>query len=255
MFSTKPSDWIVRFHPNPKASVQLYCFPFAGGSANNYQIWSKLVPAEIEVCAIELPGRGRRMQEPLLKSLPLLVDAITSVLQTDCDRPFAFFGHSMGALISFELARCLRHHNQPLPTVLAISGRRPPQLLLNTPTIHQLPEPQFWSEIQALGGTPKVLIDNEELRQLFFPIIQADFTLIETYIYTWEKPLECPIAAYTGEGDPEVNVTQLEQWQLQTDKEFSVKTFPGDHFYINSCAEEVIQDLTPRILDSLNIDK
>ncbi|MEM9535130.1 MAG: alpha/beta fold hydrolase, partial [Cyanobacteria bacterium P01_E01_bin.45] len=193
MLSSKPSDWIVRFNPNPKASVRLYCFPFAGGSAHNYRTWPKLVPAEIEVCAIELPGRGRRMQEPLFKSLPLLVDAIASVLQMDCDRPFAFFSHSMGALISFELVRCLRHHNQPLPTVLAISGRRPPQFFPDAPTIHQLPESQFWSEIQALGGTPKVLIDNEELRQLFFPIIQADFTLIETYTYTWEKPLECPI--------------------------------------------------------------
>ncbi|WP_026101257.1 thioesterase II family protein [Synechococcus sp. PCC 7336] len=255
MISTDPSLWIIRPKPNERARVRLYCFPFAGGAASIFHTWPHLFPTDIELCAIELPGRGRRIKEPLVKRLAPLVEATAAALQPDLDRPFAFFGHSMGALLCFELTRCLRRHNQPLPKLLAVSGRKSPQLSTSPPFIHTLPEPEFWAAIKQLGGTARAVFENEEMRQLFFPIMRADFTMIETYAYVPEARLDCAIAAYAGCRDPEVSQEQLEAWKMQTSKSFSMELFPGDHFYIDSSLKVLVNSLANQIGNVLSLEK
>lgn len=230
--STDPSRWFVRPQPNPQAVARLFCFPFAGGSASLYRTWPHLLPSNIELWAIELPGHARRMPEPLVDRLDVLVNAIATAIQPQLDRPYAFFGHSMGALVGFELARSLRCLGQPLPRLLAVSGHRAPQLPIFESLIHHLPEPEFAKAIAQLGGTPQAILDDREMRDIVLPILRTDFTVLETYAYEHEPPLNCAIAAYAGNDDTEVSRDGLNAWKLQTCNLFTCKLLPGDHFYI-----------------------
>ena len=243
MISTNVSRWIIRPQPNPEAKLRLFCFSHAGGTANDFRTWPNHLPIDIELCAIELPGRGGRIQEPLIGCLDSLVQSVATDLLAELERPFAFFGHSMGALLAFELSRHLRRHNHPTPQLLAVSGYRAPQLPPPPHLVHKMSPPEFLAEMQRLGGTPPAVFENAEIQQLFFPIIRADFAAIETYTYTPEPPLDCPIAAYAGLQDTEVTPNQLKAWQHQTSQTFSAEFFTGEHFYLNHSPELLLEGL------------
>jgi medium-chain acyl-[acyl-carrier-protein] hydrolase len=228
------NSWIVCPKPNPLANLRLFCFPYAGGSSFIFRTWSDSLPPSVEVCTIELPGRGRQIQLPPFHRIEPLVNAIASVISPYLDKPFAFFGHSMGGLVSFELTRLLRQNYGLLPVHLFISGRRAPQLPDSKLPIHNLPEPEFIAELHRLNGTPPAVLENTELMQLFLPILRADFAVLETYIYRLEPLLECPITVFGGLEDTEVDCNQLQAWQEQTKADFNLHMFPGNHFFIHS---------------------
>jgi medium-chain acyl-[acyl-carrier-protein] hydrolase len=140
----------------------------------------------------------------------------------------------MGALVSFELTRLLRQQNEISPVHLFVSGRRAPQIPDPKPPIHALPELEFIEELRRLNGTPEAVLENAELMQLLLPILRADFTVLETYVYTHQPPLDCPITVFGGLQDQEANPDELEAWREQTSASFSLQMFPGDHFFINS---------------------
>lgn len=150
------------------------------------------------------------------------------------DQPFAFFGHSMGALVAFELARHLRHRYGLAPELLVLSGHGAPQLPAPGPPIHQLPEPAFIQKLRELNGTPEEVLSHDELRQLLLPVIRADFTVCETYAFEHDAPFEFPLSAYGGLADDHVGREALEAWSEHTTGPFQVRMFPGDHFYINT---------------------
>lgn len=248
MTITSPFDtWIVRPQPNPQAHLRLFCFPFAGGSALAFRLWSNSLPKTIELCAVELPGRGKRLNEAAFTNIKPLVEALASALLPSFDKPFAFFGHSLGALVSFELARLLRRNYNFLPVHLFVSGRRAPQIPLKNPPIHNLPEPAFMEELRRLNGTPAAVLENAELMQLLLPILRADFAVNETYNYTNEPPLECPISAFGGLQDSEASCDELEAWAVQTSSSFSLQMFPGDHFFISSAQLLLLQSITQQL--------
>ncbi|MBD2355189.1 thioesterase [Tolypothrix sp. FACHB-123] len=235
---------IIFLKPNPLAALRLFCFPYAGGSSLIFRTWTNFLPPSVEVCAIELPGRGKQIQLPPFHRIDPLVDAIASVIHPYLDKPFAFFGHSMGGLVSFELGRLLRQKYGILPLNLFISGRRAPQLPDTEPPIHNLPEPAFIEELRHLNGTPSAVLENAELMQLFLPTLRADFAVLETYIYTPEAALECPITVFGGLEDTEASYDELQAWKEQTKANFNLHMFPGDHFFIHSSQSLLLDKLT-----------
>lgn len=241
--------WITRPQPHRRARCRLFCLPYAGGGSSLFRSWPAHLPPTIEICAVELPGRGGRLQEPPFTQLAHLLEAMVPALLPYLDKPFALFGHSMGALISFELARHLRRAYDLRPICLFVSGCRAPQMTAAHPPLHVLPEAKFMAELRRLDGTPEPVLQHGELMQLLLPLLRADFTLYETYTYDDEAPFECPISAFGGAQDPLVSRHSLAAWRDQTQGAFKLRILPGDHFFLNSaCAcllQAITADLTP----------
>jgi medium-chain acyl-[acyl-carrier-protein] hydrolase len=226
--------WLQSFSPNTKAGVRLFCFPYAGGNAAVYRGWSRKLPAGVELLAVQLPGRAGRMHEPPVSELPRLVDTMAPSLAPHCEGAFAFFGHSMGAMIAFELARRLRREGRALPLHVFVSGRSAPQLNRSHKLIHNLPEPELIEELKHLNGTPREVLEHPELMELMLPILRADFSVCDTYEYREEPPLDCPITAFGGLQDSGVPRANLEAWREQTSAAFMLRMLPGDHFFLHS---------------------
>lgn len=243
--STTPvtSRWLPGFKPNPRAALRLFCFPYAGGAANIFHSWASALPSSVEVCPVQLPGRGNRLLEPAFTGLEPLVETAARELLPFFDKPFAFFGHSMGAIISFELAQRLRLEHRSEPVHLFVSGRRAPQVPeAETPT-YNLPEKDFLDELRRLKGTPPEVFEHEELMQLMLPLLRADFELIQTYKYSTRPPLDRPINAFGGLEDTEVSHESIEAWREMTTGAFKLRMLPGDHFFLNSARPLFLQTL------------
>jgi medium-chain acyl-[acyl-carrier-protein] hydrolase len=239
--STAFDAWIILPKPNPQARLRLFCFSYAGGGASVFHPWPDLLPPEIEIYAIQFPGReGRLRESPFTRLLPL-VQTLTQVLRPYLNPPFAFFGHSLGALVGFELARHLRRQRESEPLHLFVSGHRAPQMPDPDPPIHQLPESAFIAELRRLNGTPEEVLQNKELMELMIPLLRADFAIHETYVYTPEAPLVCPISAFGGLQDDKVSRDNLVAWRDQTDGAFTLRMFPGDHFFLHSAQIQLLQ--------------
>jgi medium-chain acyl-[acyl-carrier-protein] hydrolase len=229
----KNDVWIKRSRQDPQTRFRLFCFPYAGGGASFFRTWRERLWPDIEVCAIQLPGREDRLTETPFTNLASLIDALAEVLYPYLDFPFAFFGHSLGALISFELTRRLRRQKAPCPMQLFVSGSRAPQIPDPDPPIHQLPDAEFIDELRCLNGTTKAVLDNPELMEVFLPLLRSDIGLHETYVYDHEPPFDCPISAFGGLEDEEVSREELAGWCDQTQSRFNIQMFPGDHFFLN----------------------
>jgi medium-chain acyl-[acyl-carrier-protein] hydrolase len=171
------------------------------------------------------------MERPFAQLSPL-VEALAQALAPLLDKPFAFFGHSLGALISFELARQFRRQYGVHPVRLFVSAGRAPHIPHRGPPIHTLAEKEFLAELRRLNGTPSEILDHEELMEIMLPLLRADFALYENYVYSTEPPLNCPISAFGGIQDHRVNESDLEAWRAQTTASFSLRMFPGDHFFL-----------------------
>jgi medium-chain acyl-[acyl-carrier-protein] hydrolase len=195
----------------------------------------------------QLPGRETRLSDAPLTSIPALVTALTEAFAVASDKPFATFGHSMGAIISFELVRRLRGAYGLEPQQMIVSGCRAPQLNLTTRPIYDLSEPEFIEELTALNGTVRDVMEHPELMQLLIPSLRADFQAIQTYSYSPGPPLDCPLIAFGGLKDTEVTREDLEAWGEQTRGDFKVRMFPGDHFFLHSSPAEFFQTLSQEL--------
>jgi len=224
----------------------MFGFPYAGGGTHVYQRWWPSIPSDVEFCAISLPGRGTRIRDTPYSKSAVLVDALVRDMAPYLDKPYVFFGHSMGAIVSFELCRQLRASGYPLPLHLFVSGCHAPHLPDPHP-IHHLPEKEFLEELFALGGLPQEILDSKELMELILPGIRADFTLVETYSYVEGVPLECPITALGGADDPLVTQETLSAWRIHTSNTFDAKTFQGNHFFIDTSRELVLSLLFQKL--------
>jgi len=227
--------WLGCPKPNPLAKMRLFCFPYAGGTAAIFRAWPDLLlTTSVEVCVIHLPGRAGRLQEPPFTHLLSLVQEIAPAIRPFLDKPFAFFGHSMGALISFELARQLRRERAPAPAQLFLSGRSAAHLPDVEPRTFDLPEAEFIQELRRLNGTPQEVLEHPELMHLMIPLLRADFSVCQTYEYEKGPPLDSPITIFGGLQDFEAPRAHLEAWREHTSSTFKLRMLPGDHFFLNS---------------------
>jgi medium-chain acyl-[acyl-carrier-protein] hydrolase len=217
---------------NSTAKFRLFCFPYSGAGASIFRTWAAPLAPHIEVVAVQLPGRETRRKEPLFANLPALIEALTPALLPYLDRPFAFFGHSVGALISFEMARQLRRVGHSPPVQLIVSSRPAPQLPAATPPIHHLPDADFLAALQRYSGTPAIVLENADVMNVFMPILRADLAMNETHVYQPEAPFEFPIAAFGGLQDPQVSQAALASWSEQTSADFQIELLPGNHFFL-----------------------
>jgi len=218
--------------PNPQARMRLFCFPYAGGTAAVFRNWSQSFPSQIELCSIQYQGRGGRLAEPLKDDVVEIMNACYDDLEPLLNKPFAFFGHSMGALVSYEFARRLQREGKPGPFELFVSGSvAPHEKSVDDPT-YNLPDAEFIAELRRLQGTPAEVLDNAELMQLMLPIIRADFKASQTYAYVPGPPLECSLRAFGGLQDELVPREQVETWRQHTRGSFRAQMLPGDHFFL-----------------------
>lgn len=252
---------LVHHDENPDARLRLFCLPYAGGGAAIFRSWSDHLPSSVEVLPIELPGRGRRVHEAPFKSITEMVNSVTRFVAARSDKPFALFGHSMGSIIGFEVARKLRRENLRQPARLFASGRRAPQVNESTPPTHNLSKEEFLEVLQQLNGSAPEALQNAELMELMLPTIRADFKAIETYTYSHEPPLDCSITAFGGLQDHHVGREPVECWKTQTNSSFRLHWIPGDHFFLNTHRqqlldvlaqelEELVDTVLPQQLDS-----
>jgi medium-chain acyl-[acyl-carrier-protein] hydrolase len=234
MAANNRADWFLRSSPRAETKLRLFCFPYAGGTASVYRSWGDQLPPHVEVIPVEPPGRGKRLVEPPFRRLPELIEALTPVVIPLLDMKYALFGHSMGATIAFELARELCRRNEPQPEQLFVSGRRAPQIPDDDPPTYNLPDDEFRAELLRLNGTPVEVLEHAELMNLMLPILRADFELVQTYVYSEDAPLRCPISVYGGLQDQDVPRESLLSWKQQTVAKCSLHMMPGDHFFLRS---------------------
>lgn len=207
--TSNPNSWLLFPKPTPGASLRLFCFHYAGGSAQTFYAWPTYLPTTVEVGMVQLPGRVRRFAEPQITSLLPLSRIVARALEPYTDKPFAFFGHSLGALLCFEVARSLRRENGLEPLHLFVSAAEAPHRQSRDELLSRLPRTALIKKLHEFKGTPPEALQNEELMDLLLPTIRADFELCETYEYNAEAPLGCPLTIYGGIEDHEVKRERL----------------------------------------------
>jgi medium-chain acyl-[acyl-carrier-protein] hydrolase len=250
---SRPNPWIAHGAADREPRFSLICFPAGGGSGAFFRPWaSGAVHAGLRVRPVQLPGRERRLGETPFRHLEPLVEALHLHLTDELSPPYALFGHSMGALVAFALARALARDGGPLPEVLVVAGfpapdrfrprEEPTYLASDAKVVHRL---------QAFGGTPPAILENPELMALVLPTLRADFSVVETYLHRPATPLPVPVVAYGGRGDPSVSPRDLAAWRDHTARPFRARLFPGGHFFLEEDRAGFLatlrEDLTPYV--------
>jgi pyochelin biosynthetic protein PchC len=234
--------WVRRFHPAPDAHARLVCLPHAGGAASYFFPTSRALAPDIEVLAVQYPGRQDRRGEPFARTIAELADAVTAVLTDGSDRPLALFGHSMGATVGFEVARRLERTGVT-PTMLFVSGRRAPSIHRDEQS-HLRDDAGLLAEVRSLSGTNAAVFDDDELVRMALPAIRNDYTAVETYRYQPGPRLACPIHALVGDADPKAGLDEVRAWADHTSAGFELDVFPGGHFYLDHHATAVLDKIT-----------
>ncbi|GLW99277.1 alpha/beta fold hydrolase [Microtetraspora sp. NBRC 16547] len=233
--------WVRRFQPAADAAYRLVCLPHAGGSASFYLPVSRALSPESDVLAVQYPGRQDRRKETPIDNIPGLADAVYEALLPWLDRPFALFGHSMGATLAYEVARRAEERGQAV-TALFVSGRRAPSRHRDE-SVHQLGKAGLLAELKRLAGTDAQILGDDEMLQMILPAIRSDYKAIETYRYQPGPALRAPIHAHVGLADPRVTLEEAEAWREHTSAAFTLSTYPGGHFYLN--------DQAPKLIDAI----
>ncbi len=243
----QPSKWIVPVAPRPTSTVRLFCFPYAGAGASAYRSWSKLLPAHIEAFALQAPGRETRFVEPLIESFEdLVTQATAAIVPLAGEKPFAMFGHSLGAAVAYETARRLEREGLR-PQKLIVSGRNCPGVASRRPHISHLSDAEFVQHMKSYKGTPDAVLENKDLIELLLPMIRADFALAEEYQPLKGALLDCPIIAIGSRQDEWLDAQTLAQWGDLTNSTYQSHWFEGDHFYLNKYTADLVSYISQQL--------
>lgn len=235
-----PGSWISTGPSGTDARLRLFCFAHAGGGSAFFRPWRARMSPDIEVCPVVLPGRESRIRETPHTRMAPLIDELVTGLRPYLERPYAFFGHSLGSAVAYETARALRRQGDPGPEALVVSGRRAPHVPSRYPPVSQLRDEDFMAEMVRLGGTPAEVAGQSEMVRLFLPVLRADFELNETYRPQRGGPgLTCPVHAFSGDRDPLAAPQEVGSWRNVTSGHFRLRVFPGGHFYLKDSEEFV----------------
>lgn len=249
--TTVSSTWFRRFTTTAGKGPRLVCFPHAGGSATAYVQLARALPADFDVLSVQYPGRQDRYREAPFTAIAPLVEAVAEELArelaADSGRPYALFGHSMGALVAFETARLLAQGDQPGPERLFLSGRGAPDC---RPSAQSLlwDDADVLADVRRLGGTDQTMLDNPEVLEMVLPALRADYRALAAYRWRGGEPLAAPVTALIGDSDPMVTVQEAQTWQEHTSGEFDLKVFTGGHFYLNDHLDRIAATVTQGLL-------
>ncbi|MFF7652571.1 thioesterase II family protein [Streptomyces sp. NPDC007983] len=233
--------WLRRYQPRAAPAVRLVCFPHAGGSATSFLPFVRALPDEVEMSAVQYPGRQERRSDPLIGTIEGLVEPVAGALAGYGDRPLVLFGHSMGAIVAYEVARTLQQRGAA-PAALVVSGRRSPTT--HRPmTVHLHDDDRLLAELRSLDGTDESLLADPELLQLVLPAIRNDYRAVGTYTHRPGAALECPLTVFTGTDDPNVTAAEAAAWEDVAAAGTRRRTFPGGHFFPYQRTEEVCEAL------------
>ncbi|KID55195.1 thioesterase [Pseudoalteromonas luteoviolacea] len=232
--------------PNPQATMRLFCFPYAGGSPSIFMSWLSQLPTHIEVVLIQLPGRGARLMETPYNKMNQTIAELMQHSDFITQKPCVFFGHSLGSRVAYELALTLHKHHDTLPLQLIASGSRAPHLKGHKAPIYHLPDAEFIAELRDLNGTPKEVLDNAELMELFLPLLRADFEIADCF-QAEQSPLPMPINVLYGHDDIDVTSEMVDAWQDLSALPITQHAFNGGHFFINTHSEQVIATVSKLI--------
>ncbi|MGY1438526.1 thioesterase II family protein [Streptomyces reniochalinae] len=236
--------WLRRLTRSADARARLVCLPHAGGSANFFFPFADSLPSTVEAYAVQYPGRQDRRTEPCLTTVEELADAVHPVLREGLPGlPLVLLGHSMGAIVAFEVAGRMERSGTGAPLGLIASGRRAPSIR-TVETVHQKDDAGLVAEIRRLSGTDDVLLDDPEIREMFLPALRADYRAIETYPGPAGPPLNCPVSVFVGDADPRVSLDEADAWRPHTKGDFARHIFPGGHFYLRDHPREFTTTLT-----------
>jgi medium-chain acyl-[acyl-carrier-protein] hydrolase len=242
-----PSPWLQCWQPNPNAQLRLFCFPYSGAGASVFRPWAQADLPQVEVWGIQLPGRERRLREPLICDLRVLVQHLQVAINPWLDFPYAFYGHSLGALIAYELI-CQNlsldieqvYPKIHSPRCLFVGGRQAPHLPSRQPEIYLASNHDLIQELRQLGGTPETVLQDASLMQLFLPILRADLQMNETYVYRSYPPIPCPIVAFGGTNDPKVTPADVDAWHSHTHQAFNRQLVNGNHFFLKEQQDQLL---------------
>lgn len=243
---TCDTPWVRRYRPTPEGGVRLLCFPHAGGSASFFFPFSKVLPESMEMLAVQYPGRQDRRAERCVESITEMADEIFAAVHPWTDRPVALFGHSMGAVLAFEVAHRLERAGT-VPVELFLSGRNAPSRQ-RADNIHQRDDDGIIDQLRLLNGTDSALFGDEELLRMVLPAVRSDYTAIETYRYPGGPALTCPITALVADDDPVADPADVAEWRNHTTGGFQLRTFTGGHFYLDARRNEVADLLARQLL-------
>lgn len=250
------SPWLVTHGAESMepTRMRLFCFHYAGATASIFRSWQSAMPARVELIAVQLPGREYRLGEPLLTDMRQIAAAVAETLPPLLDRPFVFFGHSMGALLGFDVIRILRARGLRQPELLIASGRNAPQFKWRDAGIQVLPDDEFVDAVRDYNGMPEALLAEASLRELWLPRLRADLTVSGMYEYTEQRPLACPIVVMFGEKDGLVHDAGLEGWCSQTTGGVRFFRYPGNHFFLHSAEALVLAKVCAELEEQLARD-
>ncbi|ROP28849.1 thioesterase II family protein [Couchioplanes caeruleus] len=243
---TDDSTWFRRFQPADSAAHRLVCFPHAGGAASFFVPVARALAPGIDVYAVQYPGRHDRRDEPCIDDIAALADRLHAAMAAWDPRPLALFGHSMGAVVAYEVARRLRRDNPDLPLHLFASGRRAPHLQ-RPERVHRRDDAGIVAELRDLGGTDAALLGDPEILQLVLPALRSDYRAVETYRWEPGGPPPCPVTALTGDHDPHTTVEEAREWARHSKEPFSIRIFPGGHFFLLEHAPAVLTVIRERL--------
>ncbi len=241
-------QWFPTAKPSSSATMRLFCFPYAGGSIAVFRNWARYLSGPIEICPLQLPGRGARFLEPSFQDITSLVSAISKAIIPFLDKPFAFFGHSLGGLIAYELAHQVNAEYSKQPVHLTVSACPGPCEITNHRSLHGLSDQELIAELRAFKGTPAGLLENKELMALALPALRADFSLFDSFSYTERKPLKCSLTVLGGLQDRVISAGKMESWYRVTTGKFSFYQFQGDHFFLHSEEASVLKLIQQKLL-------
>ena len=244
--------WVVL--PRPPvvtAKKRLFCFPFAGGGATTYRKWAGSLGPDIEVCAIQLPGRESRLFDPALEDVDTMIAALLEHLPSYFDRPYAFYGHSMGALLAFELTRGIEKlDGLRSPERLFLAAHRAAHLPLQRPPMSTLSDADFIEKIRGYGGFVDEILNNSEMMELILPTIRADFRLCDHYKLKDQTLIQCPIHVFAGSQDTQTLLESTYAWSLRSQAPVDIQVFSGGHFFIQSHMHEVHDAIIKKLMPS-----
>jgi medium-chain acyl-[acyl-carrier-protein] hydrolase len=236
--------------PHPDPDMRLFCLPWAGAGALGYSSWKLPTDMAAEVWAVQLPGREDRAGEPPLPSITSMVDALRGVVEPLLDRPFAFFGHSMGALLAFELARALRDTGGPAPAQLFLSGMRSPDLTPWRPAASVLGDEALLHRLNEIAGPSVSAVRDRDVLLWLAPAMRADFAACENYQYRDELPLDIPTCLLAAVDDAEVRVDEVSAWRRHCGAAGPVRVFEGGHLYLLDQRADVLSLIAEVLQDS-----